>query len=633
MCGICGIFDPSGAGVQREPLERMTASLAHRGPDNHDVWIDGPVGLGHRRLSIIDLSAAGHQPMHSDDGSLVLTYNGEIYNFLELTDELRAKGHTFRSRSDSEVVLHAWLEWGEGCFARLNGMFALAIWDARTRRLVLARDRFGQKPLHWAIDARGRIVFGSEIKAVLASGDVQPRLSRQFLHEYLFYGNSLWDRTAFEGIQRLQAGTYAVVENGRIRHERYWDIRSLPERAGSLEEHTVEIRDRLEAAVQRHLIADVPVAVFLSGGIDSSAIATFAARAAGERLRTFTAGFDQGGDIDERPRARRLAESLGTEHSELYVRVGDLRDVLETLVRAHDEPFADAANVPLYLLCRELMQQDVKVVLQGDGGDEIFAGYRRYNVLQHQWFWRALASPGAAALGLLPESPLRQRGLRFLNLFAERDASLRMARLLTLEDEEPGPTRVLSATGRELLVGTDPYAAYREVGPAFDSLDAVQAMLYTDCLLLLPDTFLNKVDRPTMACSIEVRVPFLDNELTDYALPVPSRFKVRRFQKKFLLRRALRGVIPDEILDGPKRGLEVPYKRWLRTDLYDYACEVLLDPASDVAGLLDRPVVETMLRRHKAGERDDGFLLYKLLNLALWMQAYRPELSSAEQLA
>jgi asparagine synthase (glutamine-hydrolysing) len=621
------MLDPAGRAIDRDALERMTAALAHRGPDDQGLFLDGPVGLGHRRLSIIDLSAAGHQPMATDDGRVVMVYNGEVYNFPELADELRRKGHAFRGRSDSEVVLHAWLEWGEAAFARLEGMFALALWDARTRCLVLARDRFGQKPLHYAFDRRGRFVFGSEIKALLASGDLPARMSAQFLHEYLYYGNSLWDRTAFEGIRRLLPGSYAVLDaRGELREERYWDIRRLPARGGSLDEHAAGVRARLEAAVQRHLVADVPVAVFLSGGIDSSAIATFAARQAGERLRTYTAGFDDGVDLDERPRARRLAEALGTDHQELFVRVRDLRDVLETLTRAHDEPFADAANVPLLLLCRELQGHGVKVVLQGDGGDEIFAGYRRYSVLSHEWFWRSVARPGLAGLSLLPASPLRQRGERFLRVFAERDRALRQARLLTLEDSATPPTRILSPDGRALLADTDPFLAYREVGSWFDSLDPVQAMLHTDCLLLLPDTFLAKVDRPTMACSIEVRVPFLDNQLTDYVLPIPSHHKVRRFQKKFLLRRALRGVVPDEILDGPKRGLEVPYQRWLRGELREWARSVLLDASATGAGLFDRAALERSLDQHAAGEREDGFLLYKALNLALWLAAYRPDL-------
>jgi asparagine synthase (glutamine-hydrolysing) len=624
VCGICGVLDPSGAPVDRQVLERMTASLDHRGPDDRGVHTDGPLGLGHTRLSIIDLSPAGHQPMFSDDGSVVLVYNGEVYNFLELAGELRQKGHVFRGRSDSEVVLHSYLEWGEDCFARLNGMFALALWDGRRRRLLLARDRFGIKPLHYTVDRGGRLLFGSEIKALLAAGNVDVRISRRFLHEYLYYGNSLWNRTAFEGIQRVLPGTYLACDPEGRREVRYWDIGDSPERRGTLEEHAAGVRERLQASVRRHLIADVPVAVFLSGGIDSSAIATYAAREVGERLRTYTAGFDQGFDLDERPRARRLAEHLGTEHHELFVRVRDLPDVLEVLARAHDEPFADAANVPLYLMCRELQNEGVKVVLQGDGGDEIFAGYRRYNVLSHGWFWRAVAPPAIAALAALPESPRRQRALRFLRVFARSDRAGRMARLLTLEDSEEPPTRVLTREGLELLRGTDPFAAYDEVTSAFASRDEVQAMLYTDCMLLLPDTFLAKVDRPTMSCSIEVRVPFLDAELTDYVLPIPSSHKVRRFQKKFLLRRALRGVVPEEILDGPKRGLEVPYQRWLRTELRDWARAVLLDPGTDASGLFDRAALERCLDQHAGAERDNGFLLYKLLNLVLWMRLYRP---------
>lgn len=622
MCGICGILDFARGRIDPELIERMNATQAHRGPDDRGVWSSPPVALGQTRLSIIDLSAAGHQPMVSEDGRVAMAYNGEVYNFPELAAELRRKGHRFHGRSDTEVVLHAYLEWGEDCFVRLNGMFAIAIWDGRSRRLLLVRDRFGIKPLHWAWDGIGRLVFGSEVKAILADPKVDRRLDAGFLHEYLYYGNSLWDQTAFEGIRRVLPGTYVVVEESGIREERYWDLRELPERREGLEELTAGVRERLEAAVRRHLISDVPVAVFLSGGIDSSAIACLASRHAQGRLRTYTAGFDQGMDGDERPRARRLAERLGTDHREIFVRVRDLKSTLEALARAHDEPFADAANLPLYLLCRELQGEGVKVVLQGDGGDEIFAGYRRYNVLSHERLWRTLARPGGAALRLLPPSPRRQRGLRFLRIFTERDPSLRMALLLTREDPEEPPTRLLGSAGCELVRGQDPFRAYRRVAQFFGDRDPVQAMLYTDCLLLLPDTFLTKVDRPTMACSIEVRVPFLDAELAGYAIPVPARHKVHRLQKKFLLRRALRGVVPDEILDGPKRGLDVPYSRWLRNELADYAREVLLDERVLGSGLLDASAVEAALDAHVRGERDEGFLLYKLMNLALWLHVY-----------
>ena len=623
MCGICGVLDFSGGPREPGVIDAMTDSMSHRGPDDRGVWADGPVQLGHRRLSIIDLSAAGHQPMISDDGDAVLVYNGEVYNFPEIAAELRAAGHRFRGHSDSEVVLHAFLEWGPSCFARFNGMFALAIWQQRERRLTLARDRFGIKPLHYHRSG-DLFVFGSEIKAILAHPLIQAEMSWPFLHEYLYYGNSLDRESAFHGIHRLPPGTWMQVDPRGVREDRFWELCALEETAGALGDLTEGVRDRLDRAVARHLIADVPVGVFLSGGIDSSAVATFAARQLGDRLRTFTAGFEGGSEQgDERPQARRLAEALGTQHEELYVRTGDLREVLEALVGAHDEPFADAANIPLFLLCRELHDHGVKVVLQGDGGDEVFAGYRRYAVLRHERLWRALASPGLALTAVLPDRPERQRLRRFLRIFTDPDPAVRRALLLTMEDRASPPTRILSEAAAEVVGAVDPFRAYRDVAQELAGLgDPVQAMLYTDFRLLLPDTFLPKVDRSTMAHGIEVRVPFLDTELTDYVLPMPSHMKVRGLQKKFLLRRALRGVVPDEILDGAKRGLDVPYSRWLRTDLSEFARSVLLDRESASSGLFDPVRLEQCISDHVAGVRDNGFLLYKLLQLCMWRNRY-----------
>ncbi len=621
MCGICGFFDPDASGGARV-LEAMVATLAHRGPDDRGTEFDGPAHLGHTRLSIIDLSAAGHQPMSLPDGSLRLSYNGEIYNFQELRAELEALGHAFRGHSDTEVVLHAFAEWGEDCFARLNGMFAMALYEPATRVLRLVRDPLGIKPLHYWTDGT-RLVFGSEIKALLAHPAVPNRLHPPALHEYLYFGNAMQEETFFEGIHRVMPGTLVRFGPGGLEPKRYWDLASFAPPEGDVDALAHGVRERLDAAVRRHLVADVPVGVFLSGGVDSSAIATLASRHV-DGLRTYTAAFEQGADVDERPRARRLAESLGTDHRELFVRTGNVLSVIETLVRAHDEPFADAANIPLYLLCGALRDEGIKVVLQGDGGDEIFAGYRRYNVLAHAGLWRAVAPLARRVLALAPERPQVHRLLRFLRAAGERDPALRMAYLLTLESPDLPPTRVFTEEARALLRPSDPFRAYRRADAELPPGDPVDRMLATDCRILLPDTFLTKVDRPTMAQSVEVRVPFLDRELVEYAAPIPARHKVRRLEKKYLLRRALRGLVPDEILDGQKHGLDVPYERWLRGDLREPLREVLLEPGGGLGDLLDRAAAEKTIAEHAAGERDHGFLLYKLLNLGLWQRAYRP---------
>jgi asparagine synthase (glutamine-hydrolysing) len=627
VCGICGVLDFRGRDLDPAVLERMNASLRHRGPDDAGTFAEGPVMLGHRRLAIIDLSPTGHQPMASDDGSVVIVYNGETYNFPELRRELASLGHVFRGTSDTEVVLAAYREWGEASFARLNGMFALAIWDARQRRLLLARDRFGIKPLFYRW-RDGRLVFGSEIKAILEHGG--PReLNWAFLHEYLYYGNSLWQESAFAGIHKVLPGHFLRFDANGMTQRAYWRVEDLEERSGSFEELRERTRELLERAVVRHLIADVPVAVFLSGGIDSSAVTVLAARHYAGKLKTFSVGFDFS-PSDERPVAKRLAAEVGTEHHEIFVTTDHLEEVIESLVRSHDEPFADAANVPLVLLCRQLRGMGVKVALQGDGGDEIFAGYRRYNVLSHEWLWRLLAKPGLAASAALPDAPAKFRLQRFLHAMADRDPVVRLALLMTVEDRESRPERILSAEARREIQGTDALRAYRDVAGALRGRDPVQRSLLVDLKLLLPDQFLPKVDRATMSESIETRVPFLDAELADWVIPIPARVKVQRLRKKHLLRAALRGTVPDWILDRPKHGFGVPCSDWLRGRLRGYLRSVLLDPAGASARVFDRAELERAIAEHEGGRRDHGFLLYKALNLALWHAAYLGGARNAE---
>jgi asparagine synthase (glutamine-hydrolysing) len=605
---------------REEVLAAMTRSIAHRGPDDSGTFVRGPVGLGQVRLSIIDLSAAGHQPMHSDDGSVTLVYNGEVYNFPALRRELEGRGARFTGRSDTEVVLRGYLEWGTAVFERLNGMFALALWDGRSRELHLARDRFGIKPLYYHAGPGG-LVFGSEIKALLASGRVPAEPGWAGLHEYVWYGAPSGENTAYEGVLQLLPGRLLTAGEGGIRIRPFWSLEALAQRDAPVEEATATVRDLLERAVKSHLLSDVPVGVFLSGGIDSSAITALAARHYSGKLRTYSVGFDFSEGASELPVARSVAERFGTEHNELFVRGGDLRGVIERLVEAHDQPFGDAANIPLYLLCAELAGS-VKVVLQGDGGDEVFAGYRRYNVLSAEPLWRAVAAVGNAAGVAAGTKPRAVRVDRFLRAVGEADPALRMALLLTTETRRNPPTRIFSAAWRDAMEARDPFRAYREAQARFAHLDPVQRMLYADMEILLPSTYLEKVDRSTMAHAIEVRVPFLDADLAGYALALPSRLKVRRGQKKWLLRRALRGIVPDEVLDRPKTGFGVPFERWLKGPLAGYMRDVLTDPATVRAGVFDAPSLERAMREHTGGERNHGFLLWKALNLALWQQRY-----------
>ncbi|MCA1706387.1 MAG: asparagine synthase (glutamine-hydrolyzing) [Actinobacteria bacterium] len=615
ICGLTGIVDYSSP-PDPDMIAAMAESLRHRGPDELGVAVSGPAGLGHTRLSIIELSDLGSQPMWSGDGRYCLVYNGELYNAPELRGELQREGRRFRGRSDTEVVLEGLASWGIPALGRFNGMFGIALWDSHKRELTLARDRFGIKPLYYARHANG-LVFGSEIKAVLESCRVDRAVDANGLQEFMYYGNALGRRTLFRYIRRVLGGEWLRVTDGTTTSGRFWSPADVTPVLASPQEATDVIREKLAAAVRRHLLSDVPVAALLSGGIDSSAVVAFAAPSCTTALQTFTVGFDVPGAINEFDKARIVATRFETDHHELLLEAGSVPDLLERLVRSHDQPFGDAANLPL-LMIAEALSGKVKVVLQGDGGDEVFAGYRRYNLLA---FHRALevAAIGRGPLRLLPRTPTIERVDRLLCAFAEKDPAVRMARLLTEEKPSRDPMTVLAPDVRGQLAGLDPFQRYRTVAGEIACDDPVQSMLLTDASILLPDIFLEKVDRPMMAHGIEVRVPLLDADLTSYALGLPPRQKVRRLQKKWLLKKALTGVLPPEILHGKKTGFGVPYGEWLRGSLTPYARDHLLGGRGS---LFDKRVMGQLLDDHVSGAANHGFLLYKCLNLAIWSEIY-----------
>jgi asparagine synthase (glutamine-hydrolysing) len=621
MCGICGLYAPASHAVLGDAVARMSRTLAHRGPDAEGTFIGHEVALGHRRLSIIDLSPTGAQPMSL--GATTVVYNGESYNFRKLRAELEALGRRFVGQSDTEVLLHAYAAWGLRGLARLEGIFAFALWDAAHRRLVLMRDRLGIKPLFYAW-RRDRLTFGSEIKAVLAGAEVDRTVDDQALMEYLWYGNAYEDRTIYQGVRSLEPGHRLVVEDGRSRIEPWWRIEEWIACAPQLmeaREAAVAVRNAVDAAVARQLMSDVPVGIFLSGGVDSSSIAASAALASGQRLASFSAGFDFEGGINDLPKARRVARLLGLDHHELQVRGSKLDEVILALVKCHDEPFADAANIPLYLLAQALGGA-VKVVLQGDGGDEMFAGYRRYAILRKAALWRKWPRSLGYWLRAIPGGV----GARLARLGAaagQSDPALRMALLLTVETLRDPPTAMLSTEPRRRLeTSSDPFVAYRRCARRFDSADPVRQMLLTDITLQLPSQFLAKVDRATMAHGVEARVPLLDEQVASLAAGMPAMLKVRGTQKKIVLRDAMRGRLPGTILDGPKTGFGVPYEQWLRGSLHGFARAAILDARFIERFGMDRTRLTTALAEHRSGRRERGFLLWKLLQLSLWSREY-----------
>jgi asparagine synthase (glutamine-hydrolysing) len=625
MCGIAGIL-----ALQRPPKEiaqrvaAMNLAQHHRGPDSDGLAHSSQCNavLGHTRLRIIDLTATGAQPMSTADGAVSISFNGEVYNFQALRSELESLGYAFRGRSDTEVVLNAYHRWGVESFRRLNGMYAFAVTDERSRCVHLVRDRLGIKPLHYAI-AGGAVIFGSEIKALLASGLLPVVMRAAALAEYMFFGNSLGTQTLYDGVQRLLPGSFLTLETGtgKVTTTRFWSPEAVEPRSDSYEQAVEHVRELLYRAVEHHLIADVPVGVFLSGGVDSSALVALASRHYSGRLRTYSVGFDFMGDGNELPRARALAERFKTDHHELHLRGGDLPHVVEIVAASHDAPFADSADIPLYQLCRAL-DGETRVVLQGDGGDEIFAGYRRYEFLDETSIVPKLLRATAALLqpALMLGGVRAQGARRFLRALTMKDPVQRMALLLTVEELERSPLRVLSPHWREQAAAHDPFQRYAEVFAGVRARDPVDAMLKVDVQILLPDIFLQKVDRSTMATSTEVRVPFLDNDLVEYALGLPSHYKVRFGEKKRILRAALRGIVPDEILDGRKIGFGVPVSAWLRGPLLGYMRERLSGAAVRRAGVFEEKALQESIDEHVTGRRDNGQLLWKCLQLALWWE-------------
>ncbi len=624
MCGISGIHHPNGPDVDCAVLRRMAASLRHRGPDDSGVYASGPVGFAHTRLSIIDLSAQGAQPMQSDDGRFVIAYNGEIYNFRALRKSLERKGHRFRGHSDTEVALHSYMEWGEAAFPKFEGMFAMAVWDDRERRLSLARDRFGIKPLYYyCIPGGGRVIFGSEIKAMLASGEVPARVDWPGLHEYLYYQTALGANTMFAGISKLLPGHLLTSDASGVKSGPFASILDVAPVTDDLPTATRTVHSLLEAAVKSHLVSDVPVGVFLSGGIDSSAITAFASKHYAGRLKTFSAGFDFDRGVNELPQARMVADSFGTEHHELQVSAGSVPEVIERLVNRHDGPFGNPASIPLYLMSEQL-DGDTRVILQGEGGDEMFGGYARYARMRNLFWWRLASRSMVKMEPLARRLTGANRPLVESRAFSQSNPEILVANILATEPLDRPPSRFLTAESRSCLESTDPFQRYRELHRRLKGLDNVQRILHTDASIILPDLYFEKVDKSTMSHGIEVRVPMVDTRLAAYAMGLPSEYKVKGRQKKYILRRALRGVLPDYILDRPKTGFGVPMSHWLRTSLADYLQSVLLDPATQRSGLFDNEALAGCIREHIGRRRDNGPLLYKLLNLALWQQAYQP---------
>jgi asparagine synthase (glutamine-hydrolysing) len=650
VCGICGewYIDPSSQEVEARRLYRMNATLSHRGPDGQGIYVQGAnggslldsadaailersrgrVGLAHRRLSVIDL-ATGSQPMTNEDGTIWVVFNGEIYNFRELRAELEGHGHHFSTRSDTEVLLHLYEQHGEECALWLNGMFAFALWDERRERILLARDQVGIKPLFYSWNGR-RLLFASELKA-LAAALAQRPVDYQALHDYLSLNYIPGPRTIYRDVFKLQPGHLLIGDRNGISLQRYWDVPFAAERSvgtvgASTDELAGELLERLRRAVRAQMVSDVPLGVFLSGGLDSSTLVALASEVSDRPVRTFSIGFKDP-SYSELDGARLVASRFGTEHTDLVLD-GDERELVPELVRSFDEPFADSSAIPTYYVSR-LARSRVTVALGGDGGDEVFAGYHTYVAAKLAQRYRRL--PRIVRRGLV--SPL-------VHLLPSSEAKIsvdymakRFVKGAELPEErahfswkeifaEDAKAQLYADTCRcERADSFETFARYFAQCSQGELLDRLQ---YVDMKVYLPDDILVKVDRMSMAHSLEVRVPFLDLAVVEFAASLPPTARVNGWNKKFILKQAVKRLLPKQIIQGRKRGFNVPLAGWLRRDLRELVHDYLAPAMIQRQGFFKPPAVAELVRRHESGTFDYGRNLWALLILGIWTEQQQP---------
>ena len=603
-------------------LSKMQGTLRHRGPDSEGRYLDGSLGLAHRRLSIIDVDT-GNQPMSNEDGSVWITYNGEVYNFQELRRELEAVGHSFKSRSDTEVIIHLYEEMGPRCVERLRGMFAFAIWDAKNRRLMLARDRLGIKPLYYQVDDSS-LIFASELKAILATGRVRRDINMAAFHAYLNRDYIPSPYTIFDGVHKLPPAHILIFEDGTYRLEKYWSITYDDEKrreyhSSSLEEYSEQLESLLLASVSLHMISDVPIGVFLSGGVDSSTIAAMMARNTEEPIKTFSIGTTED-DSSELNYARMVAKHLGTDHHEFIVEP-DAVKILPELIAAFDEPFADSSAIPTYYVS-QMASQHVKVCLSGDGGDELFAGYSWYRmwsreewILSIPWWLRQ------GLFGALHKAwPDQLRGKSHLFTLTSKNRADHYAS--TKMSFPPWDLRHLLSADLQDAFRSATYPDNMVVhAQEADSLDYIGAMQHVDLMTYLPEDLLVKVDRASMMHGLEVRVPFLDHELIQFAATMPTKYKIRDGESKFILKRLLSKYVPSEAIYRPKMGFSIPLQKWFRNGLADYAKEILLDRQTHDRGFFETGYLERLLERQQSGHKyakATADQIWSLLVFELW---------------
>lgn len=619
MCGICGVYN----GVSQEPvssytIERMTQALAHRGPDDSGLYLDGALGFGFARLSIIDLSG-GHQPMCNETGDIWIIFNGEIWNYQQLRQELVARGHQFRTHSDTETIIHTYEEYGTDCIARLKGMFGFALWDAPRKRLLLARDRLGKKPLYYS-RLNGDLLFASEIKALLCYPGIRREANIQALADFLSVRYVPAPETLFANIYKVLPGHWLLYEDGKIHEECYWDYTFSPIEEQPIEEYIKGVRQHIYRAVEERMMADVPVGAMLSGGVDSSIIAGVMSRLTEQKVKTFAVGFDHP-DYSELPYARLVADHFKTDHYELVVNASDLTRYWPMLTWHRDEPVSEPSDLGVYLISR-LAREYVKVVLSGEGGDELFAGYPKYAVdwLTQYYHILPLSVRERCILPMIERLPYRMRKFqtaarnisapapqRWMNWFGIFNGQLK-------ENLLSAPTRA--------AIDMDASRQFRHWLERNPQRDDLSSMLYLDTKIWLPDNLLMKGDKMTMAASLELRIPLLDHQLVEYAASIPSHLKIKGFKTKYLLKRAFADFLPETILTRKKMGFNVPTGIWFREGQRGLISRLLLSERLFDRGYFNEAFVKNMVRDHLEGRKNYQSQLFLLASVELWFRVF-----------
>ncbi|MBA2737243.1 MAG: asparagine synthase (glutamine-hydrolyzing) [Pyrinomonadaceae bacterium] len=624
MCGIAGFISKSKdvPVIEREiTLDKMCRIITHRGPDEQGTAVEGRAALGMRRLSIIDIKS-GQQPIYNEDGTKLIVFNGEIYNFRELKKELESRGHRFKTNSDTETILHAYEEYGADCLKHLRGMFAFAIWDKSDESLFIARDRVGKKPLFYALTENGNFVFGSELKVLLTHGEISKEIDYSALDAYLTFGYMPEEFCIFKSVSKLEPGHFLIYKDGEIKTKRYWDFDYSPIVEIKTEVEYIEVlREKLKEAVRIRLISEVPLGAFLSGGVDSSAIVAMMSQILESPVKTFSIGFHED-SFNELKYARIAAKHYNTEHHEFIV-TPELVETIDEIVRHFDEPFADPSSLPTFMLSK-MARDYVTVVLSGDGGDELFAGYTRY-----------VTDSKRSGLGKLPRSirrnllrplievlPHGARGKNFL-YNASLDAIDRyidsISHFSSLKKKALYKTNFRKNLNGNFGKSVD---VFREIAGSVSSENQIDKLLYLDSKTYLPSDILTKVDRMTMAASLEARVPLLDHELIEYVQKIPAQLKLKGIATKYIFKKALEGIVPNEILYREKQGFGVPINEWINLQLKDRIHETLLEKRTLERGYFEAKYIKILLDEHLKNRRDHSYSLWILWMLELWHRQF-----------